>query len=73
MDEGGALGTKRKEEAETMSQQRNKQQQPEGGTRPGESDAFETKVLKETTDLQNRLVNTAGGERGGPTERVALT
>ena len=55
-----------------MSQQRNKQQQP-GGTRPGESDAFETKVLKETTDLQNGLVNTAGGERGGPTERVALT
>ena len=51
MDEGGALATKRKEEAETMSQQRNKQQQPEGGTRPGESDAFETKVLKETTDL----------------------
>lgn len=50
MDEGGALGTNRKEEAEKMSQQRNKQQQP-GGTRPGESDAFETKVLKETTDL----------------------
>lgn len=51
MDEGGALGTKRKEEVETMSQQRNKQQQPEGGTRLGDSDAFEIKVLKETTDL----------------------
>ena len=73
MDEGGALGTKRKEEVETMSQQRNKQQQPEGGTRLGDSDAFEIKVLKETTDLQNGLVDTAGGERGGPTEKVALT
>ena len=52
---------------------RNKQQQPEGGTRPGKSDAFETKVLKETTHLENGLVNIAGGEREGRTERAALT